>query len=280
MEAALKAPHGTHSMAHQDGAWVDMPDINAWIAAQVAGAATGYMLANDEPPTLQETSCGHLKHVLWLHDGAFSILCHSVPRWPAAFPPERIPDPELIYGQSFLRLTLPIEQLPPMLHRLAICDPCIYKAEGVTPELLHRIPAQLISAPVTDAITHMAKSHAWDRDMFADGVVPLCGPVLVESWLRPMNFVEDEGVTDVDAIKWPNTVSYHSRQDHSKWCVASDGSAVWIGSINHMRSQKHRGGDGYLIRDPDLCAAFRALIWDHPSLPYDHVHIPAHLQKM
>jgi deoxyribonuclease-2 len=75
-------------------------------------------------------------------------------------------------------------------------------------------------------------------------------------------------VRNVVELKWHDGVSvvkeedYVEQQDHSKWAVSDSAEDPWVfvGDINRMPSQHHRGGGGVVIRDAALWRAFTAMI--------------------
>lgn len=51
-------------------------------------------------------------------------------------------------------------------------------------------------------------------------------------------------------------ISYDEHKNHSKWAISDkDTCCVWIGDINAMTSQFHRGGGGLIIKDDQI-------LWD------------------
>jgi hypothetical protein len=76
-----------------------------------------------------------------------------------------------------------------------------------------------------------------------------------ESWKRGSEYAKRRGLTSIEKLTIDGT-TFNSSQDHSKWAVTDD--HVWIGDLNHMRSQEKRGGGGIVISDDDLASAFLA----------------------
>ena len=63
---------------------------------------------------------------------------------------------------------------------------------------------------------------------------------------------------DIDTIFFKD-FQYKESQDHSKWAV-SDKEWYWVGDLNRMTSQFHRGGGGFIGTDEYIANAFRSLI--------------------
>ena len=244
---------------------------------------TGFMLFNDEDPVglyadgrEHSHSCGHAKGMLAYdeqHNSAVYLL-HSVPCWPRTFPPEHIPDDQTIYGQSFCMVWLYMDQLPALVQCLSLADPNVYAQTNFP--FFHgptRGPGQVSHYKIEDGLTYVSKNRSWDKDIYADSLVStMAAPLRVESWLRPANPQAHPGVTDVRGVFWDTGVQYHSSKDHSKYCASTNGLTCFC-SLNHMNSQRHRGGDGFIIRDQALNGAVNTL-FDGPELQVDHVHIP------
>ena len=248
--------------------------MDEWVGqtlTRVGDNVMGWMLSNDESPDGSSHSCGHLKHILTVSQTHFQLLIHSVPEWPTQYPPEPLPVDHCIYAQSFVAITLELgPTYDSVLAQLALCDPNVYALHGIKFDTSpQQIPAKINFAPLTSNISHVAKSKHWNKDLYQQGLVPFFqSGVQVESWLRPANFTEDPDVEDLEAIVWPDGVHYRSHQDHSKWCISKRGSWTYIGSINHMRSQAKRGGDGIVVDDPVLHSLFASLI------PADSSRVP------
>ena len=288
-EVALKAPHGRAAQLFRCGAWMhgNIDDvIQDWF---VHRSWTGFMLFNDEDPVglyadgrEHSHSCGHVKGIL-AHDAnaedaryAAVYLLHSVPCWPRTFPPEHIPDDQTIYGQSFCMVWLHANQLPALVQCLSLADPNVY-AQNTFP-FFHgptHGPGQVSHYNIEGSVTYVSKNRNWGKDIYADSLLTtMAGPLRVESWLRPANPKATEGVTDVRSVFWNNDIQYHSSKDHSKYCAAPTSTALTcFCSLNHMNSQKHRGGDGFIIRDEALNLAVN-IMFDGPELNNEHVYLP------
>jgi hypothetical protein len=212
--------------------------------------------------------------LVWNGD-AVGWLIHSVPKWPpSTFPSSlaHIAPGECIYGQSFVWLTLPRDRLDDIKTQLVLMQASVYHA---TPEPWRDMPrhaTQMTINTITLSLSpgggllHMAKHAKWNRDLFEDAIVPVSGPCLTETWSRPGQPATAH-VGRITRVCWDNdAVAYNSCDDHSKWAVSLDSPWTYIGDINAMASQFHRGGGGALIRDPALWAAMRSLVADYTPL--------------
>ena len=275
---ALKAPAGLQCMHIEQGdtSWRADPayDIDAWVRDTVmARMWTSHVLANDEPPAQKaDSSCAHSKIALFWNAEEVGWLIHSAPRWPADFVDGEvigdIPPSERRYGQSFVWLPMPRHCLAGVLQQLHIERVHVYAThdpEGLFPAASHhqRIEPCLRELRLSDTVVHVAKNAQWRKDLFDDYCSPTWGgPCRVETWLRP----KDEPTAsscNVARLRWPDGSAYHESNDHSKWAVSDPRCKqrwVFVGGINRMSSQWHRGGGGVVIRDDALWSAFDGLI--------------------
>lgn len=284
---ALKAPSGRLaqyiSSASKSSAWTYDPklDIDGWLSAQLTKYEwTGWLLYNDQPPEgAAELSGGHCKGILAWNDTTLGWMIHSVPKWPSVFGKSipLIPPAECVYGQSFAWLTLPVSKRDEIVDHIRLMQAhpyCVSDSKGSfafrEPTTRQAAPPpanQFTVIPLSDSVTHVAKHSKWGKDLFQDGIVPLLGgsKCKTETWSRPQQ-PPTEDVTRVKLVSWAAKVkpaiSYNDEQDHSKWAVSVDKENPWIyvGDINAMLTQFHRGGGGVVIKDLNLWRAMTSLI--------------------
>jgi len=127
---------------------------------------------------------------------------------------------------------------------------------AVTP--YNSIPLEIKTLQWSKTMTHLAKSPDHATDFIGTELTKLeAGGWHEESWKRGSEYQPTKHLTAIHTLCVDNT-TYMETQDHSKWAVSQ--SRVWIGDLNHMRSQEKRGGGGMVIRDMALAAAFSSLI--------------------
>ena len=281
---ALKAPEGrlVQCTSSSSSTWTFDPkvDIDGWITTQLTKFAwTGWFLYNDEAPKeLHEEvqlDGGHCKGILAWNDTTLGWMIHSVPKWPAVIGETipLIPPAECLYGQSFAWLTLPVSWRDDVLAQLRLMQAhayCVYDSQG---SFTYRDPTTRQAAPppavqfatiqLSNAVSHVAKHSKWGKDLFQDGIVPLFGGKWqTETWSRPPQ-PPTKDVTRVTMVSWAKPViRYATAHDHSKWAVSLDkkNPCTYIGDINAMSSQFHRGGGGVVIKDLNLWKAMSSLV--------------------
>lgn len=287
-EIAIKAPHGDlyQSISKNEIDWQFNKNnqIDSWIAQKLNFfKPSRWMSWNDEEPLdyslhKSKSNCGHTKGILVSNDEYVGYLCHSTPKWPSTFPVNKIPQSELIYGQSFFWICIPIQNnlniLNLLLDQIVLCEANIYINHFMIKEDKKKLITKDINTVfITPEISHIAKNSHWNLDLFENALSQIFkSKCHVETWLRPANQFKNPEVIDVKTIKWKNGTTYHESKDHSKWCVSFESPFIWIGDINHMHSQFKRGGGGFIINDPKIQNAFNSIISDD-HVSYDHVHI-------
>ena len=277
---ALKAPNGKKCLSYEqsDPGWKTSAehDIDDWIKAHVCAQTwTDHLLYNDESPIDKAGgSFAHSKGIVAWNAEQLGWLLHSVPKFPSTFLEEdgkqtiaTIPHGETEYGQSFVWLTMPVSRLSEVISQLQMNDPHVYGVEDNRNvwSRRKRAPAKkdaLSTIELSDTVTHVAKHRVWAQSIFDDYLAPKFGNLIQETWMRSGYDVTDS-VLSVEQLAWPvGDVKWNETNDHAKWCVAQDESKpfVYIGDVNRMLSQKHRGGGGIVIQDAELCKAFKSLI--------------------
>lgn len=250
----LKAPGGTRGIytdSNQDS-WTTT-DVNIWLEGAL-GKLPNRLIYNDELAGEQADSYhAHAKGVLEWDDTRVQWLIHSCPNWPAAGS-WALPESVQRFGQSFLLLELPAAVLPTIMDHLEIME--VHASKAISSEKKDFDVAELFVNTL-----HVAKSRAWNKDLFEDGIAGIMhGGMFVESWMRPPA-PDTADVKNIGEIRWPDGTTYEETQDHSKYAFSSqkDNPWVYVGDINHMRSQARRGGGGAIIRGAALWSAFYSL---------------------
>lgn len=255
----------------------------------------GYIVYNDEhaDPEKNKSEKGHCKGILAfdkVSDSALYLL-HSTPR----FPSDReftLPDDEMIYGQTFICITLPdyqtanhiaqqmlSQQNPQILTESSRIPPSLREDEPLS-QLFHgtgvsesETPSKLpFRSREGKEFLLTAKSRKWGKDFWLDLVSPaLQCDLVVETWRRgavtPLQDNDskeyDEDVLTLD-FKIPPSINYewHYTKDHAKWAVAlknSTSSLPWvcIADMNRMVSQEKRGGGSLCFQEPRLWQALK-----------------------
>lgn len=269
-KVALKLPHGSKGVT-----WVQHKfqpvDINKWLEQiYKKWKPTGWLCYNDDLPEGTHTTRGHCKGILTWNDTRIGWLIHSVPRFPQTFDGSAISpigQAELIYGQSFLyveqsRIHLSLEDV---LRQIEWMKPNFFHKHNMPPVIPYNsTPLEIKILRWSPTIIHLAKSPDHATDFI--GVELQKGNDVEwfeESWKRGSEYAKHQGLTSIETLTIDGT-TFNSSQDHSKWAVTQD--HVWIGDLNHMKSQEKRGGGGMVITDDDLASAFLAFFsFHHPE---------------
>jgi len=264
-QIALKVPHGSKGIALTKRQFQPV-DINQWLTDLYANSSwTGYVCYNDESPLSNHTTRGHCKGILAWNDNRIGWLIHSVPRFPRAFSGNSISpiEPsELIFGQSFLyveqsRSNVDLDQV---LRQILWMEPNLFHHRNVptvTPYPPH--PFEVKSIRWSPTMTHLAKSPRHITDFIGSELCKLNqNPWYEESWKRGSEYSTNHSQLRSIQSLCIGDAAFPSSHDHSKWAATSN--QVWLGDLNHMRSQEKRGGGGMVIQDTALAAVFRDFI--------------------
>jgi deoxyribonuclease-2 len=253
----------------------------------------GYLLYNDQDPLTDTTSStvGHSKGVVSFDTGGGYWLVHSVPRYPDRRDPT-FPHHERIYGQTFLCISLSVEELEKVAGQLIINRAGVYDSKIPT-SLRDMYPVMMraknkefenTAKAVTVELTSkngrkfhsIAKSPKWSLaqrggftggDLYEGLVAPfVASDLYVETWMRPKHpsFCKKRtvpfSVVSVLLLKLDG-VEFRTSQDHSKWAISKeDGDWICIGDINFMPSQMKRGGGTVCFENEAVSHAFRSLV--------------------
>lgn len=244
------------------------------------------ILYNDEPPHGNTTmTLGHTKGVAVGDAGSGFWLIHSVPHYPpeASSSTYSYPSTGLMYGQSFLCITVQPTALETIGKQLMFNEPDIYDAEvpetlsSILPsftraangERVHTSPwfnAATFTSAGGKNFTSFAKSKQFGKDLYADWVAQdLRTSLLVETWNHGSKMqsecnkpfkVENVAGMSLDSI------SFRTGEDHSKWAVSSDNDKPWVcvGDINRTEHQKQRGGGTVCMQNTELRYSYHASV--------------------
>jgi deoxyribonuclease-2 len=232
---------------------------------------TNYINYNDEHIDKVSTSNGHCKGCIAWNDDEAVWLIHSVPKFMLHFHEDgqldttktRIAPSEQVYGQCCILLSgIAIIDLSQLLDQISVMHPFIDKQYSTIPLLNDHKQAHLHSVacvPLSTTIDHLAKPSSFEIDIFSDYLQPVYGGTWrCETWRRGHHCSANPHVIDNVKIHFGD-VAYTSSQDHSKYAV-NDTGCVYIGDLNRMTSQYHRGGGGIVIKNTGLASAIRSLM--------------------
>ena len=265
-QIVLKAPHDITGIYidYKQTTWSSLICINDWINNIFETHKINKIFYNDEVPgKTTDSSHAHAKGILLWDNMTIKWLIHSVPKWPEIGTDMTLPHSAIIYGQSFILLELPIRMLSNIMNHLQIMHVNIY-VNNCLPDIFKLIlKTDLDIFDMSETISHIAKSSKWNKDLFDDELANIFGgSILAETWMRPVK-KDTQNVDNIELIKWPDGTCYSETHDHSKYAMSTNSEKpfVYIGDINHMSSQIHRGGGGVIIKDLHLWEAFYGLIF-------------------
>ena len=263
---ALKLPHGSKGAAWDAGRFVPV-EMNQWLSQLYANKTwTGYFCYNDDLPQGPHTTRGHCKGIVTWNESRIGWLIHSVPRFPDTFNGSTlspIGHSELVYGQSFLyveqsRAKVPLEDV---LRQILWMKPNLFHVHNLPPVVPYSSsPLDLKSLRWSPTVTHLSKSPDHATDYIGTELAKMDnGQWHEETWKRGCEYHPKEKgkLHSIHTLCLLGT-TFHSTQDHSKW--AASPNHVWIGDLNHMKSQEKRGGGGMVMRDPNLATALQGLV--------------------
>lgn len=145
---------------------------------------------------------GHTKGVMASNSNSGFWLVHSVPHFPPNLPagPYDYPQTGHIYGQSFLCITMSVEEVNNAAEQLLYNEPHIYSY--LAPDNLKRVLPNLFRAIQNETVTtspywnkvelksnkgtkfySFAKTHRFQKDLYEDWLAPTLNSNLdVETW--------------------------------------------------------------------------------------------------
>ena len=269
---ALKLPHGLNGMEYEPSSRTFIPcNIHDWLKKTYQDSTwTNWVTYNDQNH-LGITRKGHCKGIVAWNETRVSWLCHSVPHFPIEFTGtsfSEIDSSEQVYGQSFHYYEC--DRTPDLVrfifHQLYIMDACpvlqhyTETREWGSERTTFKKEPIITKLVLGDSMVHLAKSPSGHIDMYSQClVVYFPTKWKVETWIRGHTItIPCDMVKDIDTLCY-QTTKYQESQDHSKWAV-SDKEWYWVGDLNRMTSQFHRGGGGFVGTDKGMALAFRNLI--------------------
>ena len=269
LEIALKYPQSLKYREIINGNWIENECINDWIKKKYDKRWKKWIVYNDENPLdLDKTAKGHCKGVLSWNKKKVSWLIHSVPKFPEKLDKQGISGidySQLKFGQSFVYIEFDITHLNEVLQQVYLMNPNIYinSGGGVEATPASKLTNDYKIYPINENITHLAKSSAFEKDIYEEILIPEFGnSCMVESWLRGQVIPESDKVSHIKELNGLGNTMYESSADHSKFAISMDSKRKWvfIGDLNRMESQRKRGGGGLLVYDDLIHKAFMDII--------------------
>jgi len=228
-----------------------------------------YLMYNDEVPGgMKIFDRGHAKGVLMFDSSSVVFLVHSTPHFPNnKSDGYEFPDSGTKYGQSFLCMTLSINQLPSILTQLRVMWPFVYEyqlsvtATRVYPDLIKLVEGEILSIDSSvkqlvlargTKVTAFAKDKAFNADIYMDLMAPYLDSTLItETWQNGVGRLDSNcsQTHSVYNMRRINLLGYEYKEtlDHSKWAISDNKPLVCIGGVNRMRSQFLRGGGAFCM---------------------------------
>uniref|UniRef100_A0A182JSN6 Mitochondrial proton/calcium exchanger protein n=1 Tax=Anopheles christyi TaxID=43041 RepID=A0A182JSN6_9DIPT len=258
-------------------------------------STTFTIMYNDEPANAPvDMDRGHTKGVVSTDGKAGYWLVHSVPKFPPAIGVDySYPHTGMLYGQSFLCVSLDAMQMETVAQQLLFNEVTVYSS-SVPPALAGQFPtlnraAQMSpvdkSPPFYSAKTirsragvefvTFAKSRHFGKELYADWIAPtLDVGLMVESWQHGSGNLPSECFTDgrrhsvlnVREVSVGREDRFTTLKDHSKWAVGGaetvTGEEGWIcvGDINRQEHQKQRGGGSICQASKLVAELYRGMI--------------------
>eukprot|EP01137_Pigoraptor_chileana_P025645 Opistho-2@95417 len=248
-----------------------------------------YAFYNDQ---LKESTSSYYAHakgiVAYASTGGFWLV-HSMPLFtdgPAKTKKYTVPSNGVIYGQSFICVSLNIANINIVGTQLQYYNPQVYDSRAdatlaaAAPNMAAFLGGTRLSktagssaAKITTrggvTFASFAKNAKWGKDLYSGLVGPnLKTDLIIQSWMRP---VEASYLKPSVAYEAINAITYREpttgytwteTRDHSKWAISLSPSKgiVCIGDINKQKSQFSRGGGTLCVTSCAVYNQFRALI--------------------
>ncbi|XP_061539634.1 deoxyribonuclease-2-beta [Phycodurus eques] len=246
-----------------------------------------YALYNDAPPVLKYSKgYGHTKGVLLFDHSQGLWLSHSIPHFPS-FPEfgYLYPSSGKVNGQTALCVSLRYDQFLNITQHLAYLFPRFYNCSvpsafatqlpqlaqlcaGYRPEVPSDKRMDQLLSLQGEMFLNFAKSERFVDDIYTGWVAQvLDADLLVETWQRqghdlPSNCSLPNHVMNIKTIRLPESVPFHSKYDHSKWCLSwlRQIQVTCLGDLNREVSQMWRGGGLLCSYNPLIYKAFRQVV--------------------
>ena len=258
------------------------------------------IMYNDEPANAPvDMERGHTKGVVSTDGTAGYWLIHSVPKFPPAIGADYgYPHTGMMYGQSFLCISLNATQMETVARQLLFNEVTVY-SKSVPAALAARFPtlqraaqmapvdksppfysAQTIQSRAGVEFVTFAKSRHFGKELYADWIAPaLDVGLMVESWQHgsgnlPSDCSSDGGrrrhsVLNVREVSVGREDRFSTLKDHSKWAVGGAGGEgglkdakewICVGDINRQEHQKRRGGGSVCQSSKLVAELYRGMI--------------------
>jgi len=249
-------------------------------------SSLSYLIWNDEVPMGMTYDQAHAKGLLAFDGVSGFLLIHSAPNFPPSNTQYKAsgyayPGPEILYGQSFMCMTLLMNQFETVMQALNINWPTVYDSNllpahaSLVPTMQNVINNQAITTPTATTFqiqtaagkqfTIFAKNKEWNNELYEALIAPTIKDALfVETWINGVGTINSVckpwKVLELTEVSMPDGVSWKTSDDHSKWCIGQTTSWICIGDINRQHGQLGRGGGQYCTNDAKLWAAFKAIV--------------------
>uniref|UniRef100_A0A182QG06 Uncharacterized protein n=1 Tax=Anopheles farauti TaxID=69004 RepID=A0A182QG06_9DIPT len=263
------------------------------------------ILYNDEPTNAPvDFQRGHSKGVVSTDSTTGFWLIHSVPK----FPPEigagySYPHTGMLYGQSFLCISLDASQMETVAKQLLFNEVTVYSST-VPADLSTRFPTLTKAArmqpidniapfynlqPIRSSggaeFTSFAKSRHFGKELYADWIAPVLGVgLMVESWQHGAGNLPSKcstgggfSVLNVKEVSVGRDDRFATLKDHSKWAVEGSPKGLdrgdgWIcvGDINRQEHQKQRGGGSVCRASQQVATLYRGMIDEVEPCPKEN----------
>jgi deoxyribonuclease-2 len=227
---------------------------------------TNYVLYNDEPPyeTSYNFSSAHAKATLiWDSETAIAIM-HSIPKFPVG-PAESSEYIGLLpnaweYAQHVACVSVSLQDLPAFSASLKALNPHIY--EGAFPTTQSINPQTCQYHTVGDRML-ITKPANYEADIWSTCISQHFQTNLqVMSWIHgTMDGTVTNGTTtsDIAQLTYSFGVTYTEWENHAKWAIGTE-PLVCVGDLNRVETQKVRSGAALCWKDPELWAAWNAIV--------------------
>lgn len=253
------------------------------------------IMYNDEPPqNATDGLRGHSKGVVVTDGNTGFWLIHSVPKFPSELQqPYQYPSTGKVYGQSFLCITVNVDQMELIGQQLLLNEPHVYsynvpsKLRNLFPDLVKATEMVLNDDPpywnVQEIVSKngrnfksFAKSRHFNKELYADFIAPtLQVNLLVETWSHGAGnlpsdcFTSPWKVMNVRVVDVLKDYQFETLKDHSKWAVSMTGDKdyICVGDINRQEHQKVRGGGSVCTMLDSVADVYRKTIEDVEGCP-------------
>jgi len=244
-----------------------------------------YVLYNDQPPDASAVDDnGHTKGILLTTKDGGIWLQHSVPHFPVPGNTYDYPVTGHTNGQTFLCLTLTIEQVDGIGEILQYTKPNVFNYSipdsfsELLPTLKKVVQQKFRRSPpwfklftlTTPSLTLQifAKGPKYEKEIYYDWVAPKLKIGLdVQSWLNGARALPSDCQPPFPVynilMKSVDGEQFSTHKDHSKWAVGgSDSSHAWtcIADLNRMEHQLKRGGAALCTTNKNIWNAFNSTV--------------------